>query len=132
MRILHVPYSFAPDPPGGTEIYVESLAACQRAMGWEAAVAAPGRESAKYEHAGIPVWRFATCPQLSLRELYGEGDSVAAEGFARIVDAYRPDVIHLHAMTSAVSVRLTDHAACRGIPVVFNYHTPTVSCPRGT
>jgi glycosyltransferase involved in cell wall biosynthesis len=132
MRILHVPYSFHPDPVGGTEIYVESLAAWQRALGCEVAVAAPASRDAQYEHAGIPVWRFGVAPQLSLREIYGEGDPTAAEGFSRIVDAYRPDVIHLHALTTAVSVLLTDYASRRGISVVFNYHTPTVSCPRGT
>jgi glycosyltransferase involved in cell wall biosynthesis len=132
MRILHVPYSFYPDPVGGTEVYVESLAASQRALGCEVAVAAPASQNAQYEHAGIPVWRFGVGPQRDLREIYGEGDPVAAEGFGRIVDAYRPDFIHLHALTAAVSIRLTEHASRRGIPVVLNYHTPTVSCPRGT
>jgi glycosyltransferase involved in cell wall biosynthesis len=132
MRILHVPYSFFPDPPGGTEIYVDSLAAWQRTLGMDAAVAAPAAGSAKYERSGLPVWRFAASSHVSLRELYGEGEPAAAEEFGRIVDEFHPDVVHLHAMTSAISVRLADEVKRRGVPIVFNYHTPTVSCPRGS
>jgi glycosyltransferase involved in cell wall biosynthesis len=132
MRILHVPYSFPPDPPGGTEIYVVGLAQLQRTLGCDVAVAAPAGAAASYEHAGIPVRRFPVCPHLTLRQLHGEGDPVAAEGFGRIMDEFRPEIVHLHGMTSAISVRLAAEASRRRIPIVFNYHTPTVSCGRGT
>ena len=66
------------------------------------------------------------------RELYGDGDPRAAAAFARILDEERPDVVHLHAFTCAVSLRLVREAKRRDIPVVFSYHTPTVSCQRGT
>ncbi len=49
-----------------------------------------------------------------------------------MLDEERPDVVHLHAFTHAVSPRLAREAKQRGIPVVFSYHTPTVSCQRGT
>lgn len=132
MRILHVPYVFYPDPAGGTEIYVESLARWQRTLGVEAAIAAPGKSAVRYEHAGLPVWRFPAATEVSLRELYGEGEPATALEFGRILDEFQPDVLHLHAMTSAISVRLADEAIRRGIRTVFNYHTPTVSCPRGS
>jgi len=132
MRILHVPYSFYPDPPGGTEIYVDSLATWQRELGVEAGIAAPGRENTRYEHAGMRVWRFAAASDVSLPELYGEGEPAAAREFGRILDEFRPDVAHLHAMTSTISVRLADEAMARRVRTVFNYHTPTVSCARGT
>src|SRR5262249_32773679 len=44
----------------------------------------------------------------------------------------RPRIVHLHARTSAVSERLIDAAHDAGAAVVFTYHTPTVSCTRGT
>ena len=40
--------------------------------------------------------------------------------------------MHLHARTSAISERLVDAAHDAGAAVVFTYHTPTVSCARGT
>jgi glycosyltransferase involved in cell wall biosynthesis len=70
--------------------------------------------------------------RVELRDLYGEGDAVAAAGFAQVLDEFRPDLLHLHAFTSAVSVRLADEASRRSIPIVLTYHTPTVSCTRGT
>ncbi|MDP9171853.1 MAG: glycosyl transferase group 1, partial [Acidobacteriota bacterium] len=71
MRILHVPYSYYPDPAGGTEIYVNALAKWQRSFDCESAVAAPATLASRYEHEGIPVWRFAMSPAPTLTELYG-------------------------------------------------------------
>jgi glycosyltransferase involved in cell wall biosynthesis len=59
-------------------------------------------------------------------------DEIAAEGFIKIIAQTRPDIVHLHARTAAVSERLVDVAHAAGARVVFTYHTPTVSCARGT
>ncbi|PIQ82931.1 MAG: glycosyl transferase group 1 [Candidatus Omnitrophica bacterium CG11_big_fil_rev_8_21_14_0_20_64_10] len=64
--------------------------------------------------------------------MYGEGDPIAAESFERLLEAERPDAVHLHAFTAAVSIRLVRAASSRGIPILFTYHTPTASCQRGT
>jgi glycosyltransferase involved in cell wall biosynthesis len=131
MRILHVPYHYYPDAVGGTEVYVDGLTQSQRALGDHPMIAAPGHNQ-HYEHSGIPVWRFPVSPDTGLRDLYGDGDRIAARGFGEILDKVAPDVVHLHAVTSAISVRLAEQAANRGVPVILNYHTPTVSCARGT
>ncbi len=132
MKSLHVPFGFYPDVVGGTEVYVAALAASLARQDHPAAIAAPGGAATQYVHGGIPVHRFATGRVADASELYDEGDPVAAEGFARILDRERPDVVHLHAFTRACSVLLVRKARARGIPVVFTYHTPTVSCARGT
>ncbi len=133
MKVAHVPFCFHPDPVGGTEVYVEALARAQRQHGFSAIVAAPGQRSDRYEHDGLPVRRFSVQPWVGdIRELYGHGDAQAAGAFGRILDEERPDIVHLHALTPAVSLRLVREAAARGIGVVFSYHTPTVSCQRGT
>lgn len=133
MKLLHVPYCFYPDPVGGTEIYVQGLAREQRRLGIEAIVAAPGEADAKYTHDGLMVRRFAVSPTVKdPRDLYGNGEPQAAAAFTRILDEERPDVVHLHAFTRAVSLRLVRESKRRDIPVVFSYHTPTVSCQRGT
>jgi glycosyltransferase involved in cell wall biosynthesis len=95
-------------------------------------VAAPGRREQRYSHGNVPVWRFPTAEITDLTDLYGRGDAEAARSFAGILDTERPDIVHLHAFTTAVSVRLVREVKQRGIPVVFTYHTPTVSCQRGT
>ena len=58
MKVVHVPFCFFPDPVGGTELYVQSLARAQRQRGVSAIIAAPGSRSEQYEHDGLLVRRF--------------------------------------------------------------------------
>ena len=136
LKTIHVPYTFAPDPIGGTEIYVEALAHELRARGVESLIAAPSSSDVdeSYNHQGLRVRRFREGRESRsmLREIFGLGSAEAAAGFARILDDERPDVVHIHAFTRAVSVLLVQVAKQRGLPVFFTYHTPTVSCQRGT
>jgi glycosyltransferase involved in cell wall biosynthesis len=132
MKILHVPFCFRPDAVGGTEVYVEALAREQLARGLDAVVAAPADFDAVYAIDGLNVRRFATGPVQDLTTLYGAGDPAASATFGAVLDEEQPEVVHLHAFTSAVSVRTVAEAHRRGIGVVFTYHTPTVSCQRGT
>ena len=67
-----------------------------------------------------------------MSELYGEGDELAAREFEKILDEEEPDLVHLHAFTRGVSLKIVRAAKARQIPVVFTYHTPTVTCTRGT
>lgn len=132
MKILHVPFSFAPDPIGGTEVYVEGLCRNLEPLGVGAVVAAPAAADATYEERGLRVRRFAASAGGRLETLYGAGDPVAAAAFERVLDAEQPDLVHQHAVSPACSVRLMRAAERRGLPVVFTYHTPTASCARGT
>lgn len=132
MRVLHVPYCYYPDPVGGTEIYVAALAGEQRKRGFDPAIAAPGSANDEYSNSGLPVFRFAGRAAMGLDELYGDGDPEAARNFEAILARFRPDVLHLHARSQAVSVLLARAAKQRGVPVVFTYHTPAVTCARGT
>lgn len=132
MKVLHVPFCYYPDPVGGTEVYVGALTACQAALGLTVSIAAPGSENAEYIHEGSPVYRFAGAASLDLRDLYGTGDAVAAARFDEILQRTDPDIVHLHAFTSAVSLRLAEAVRRRNLPFLFTYHTPTVTCSRGT
>jgi glycosyltransferase involved in cell wall biosynthesis len=133
LNILHLPYTFAPDACGGTETYVEGLASALVARGWSSIVAAPGTKNEGYEVRSLPVRRFETSQgAMRLEHLYGEGDPVAARAFERVLDDTAPSIVHFHAFTPAVSVRLARATKARGLPMVFTFHTPTVSCVRGT
>ena len=132
MHILHVPYTFAPDPMGGTEVYVAGLAAALKLHGFISDIAAPAYINQSYDYNGIPVHRFAQSSSPAFAHAYGEPDETAAASFRKLVDRLKPRIVHLHARTSAVSERLTDIAHEAGAKVVFTYHTPTVSCARGT
>ncbi|MFN6460352.1 MAG: glycosyltransferase family 4 protein [Nostoc sp. DedVER02] len=133
MKVIQVPFCFYPDPVGGTEVYVEALSRYLQQQGVEVLIAAPGEVNQSYLYNQLRVRRYAISNQVeNLREIYGEGDRQAALEFSRILEAEQPDLVHLHAFTSGVSLSLVQAAKQRQIPVVFTYHTPTVSCLRGT
>ncbi len=130
--VLHVPYTYHPDPCGGTEIYVGNLVRELAPLGWTGAVAAPAPSASQTNRDGIPVLRFPTNVPVDPAALYENGDPAAADAFGRILDELRPALVHLHASSRAVSVLLVRAAKARGVPVLFTYHTPTVTCLRGT
>ncbi len=132
MKVLHIPFIYYPDPCGGTEIYVAALCRLLNEAGHENIIAAPGKEMATYEHESLRVHRFATHPELTQEMMYGTGDPVAAQNFARVLDEVRPDLVHFHAFSPGVSVLCLHETQQRGIKTLATYHTPTVSCQRGT
>lgn len=132
MRALHVPFGYYPSPHGGTEVYVAALGAKLQGHGVTSVIAAPGECNETYEWAGMTVHRFGTSPETELASLYGEGDVIAAAEFGRILDRVRPDLVHFHALTAGASVLAMREVKSRRIPLIFTYHTPTVSCVRGT
>jgi glycosyltransferase involved in cell wall biosynthesis len=113
-------------------VYVRALAQRLGARGYPSAVAAPGVAPAAYLDGGLPVYRFPSDARPRLELAYGVADEIAAQGFKTIAAQARPDIVHLHARTAAVSERLVDVAHAAGARVVFTYHTPTASCARGT
>jgi glycosyltransferase involved in cell wall biosynthesis len=132
-NVLHVPYCYAPDPMGGTEVYVQSLAEGLSRRGIRSSIAAPGKHDESYESGGLSVHRYALDSAApALETIYGAGDAVAAAGFARMLDRLQPELVHLHAFTSGVSLRIMRVVRERGLPLLFTFHTPTVLCLRGT
>jgi glycosyltransferase involved in cell wall biosynthesis len=132
--VLHVPFTWFPDAVGGTEIHVAALIGALQARGIGGAVAAPGIQDQAYAHQGVPVYRLATDPRPDLAQAYGAPDRRVAQSFAALLERLRPrpQIVHLHARTAAVSQALLDAARMAGAKIVFTYHTPTVSCARGT
>ena len=133
MKILQIPYCYYPGPVGGTEVYVEALAAKIGELGHTCVVVAPGKKTEEYFHEGIKVRRYAISEgKCSLVDLYGMRDDKAVLEFAKILDDEKPDIVHMHALTRGASGELINEATKRKIRIVFTYHTPTVSCQRGT
>lgn len=130
--VLHVPFTYFPDPCGGTEVYVDALAQGLGEHGFRNAIAAPGDRAVRYLHNGLPVHRFEIDRRAGFAAAYGAPDRAAARNFRAVVEEIAPAIVHLHAHTSAVSACLVDVAHDMGAQVVFTYHTPTVSCARGT
>jgi glycosyltransferase involved in cell wall biosynthesis len=131
MKVLHAVYSAEPDPPGGTEIYVTGLCAELRREHVASVIGAPGIGGPPTDSHGTPVRRFHVDAPATLDQLYA-GDRAVAAAFERVVVEESPDLFHQHALSPACSVELARQARRHGLPVVFTYHTPAVSCQRGT
>jgi glycosyltransferase involved in cell wall biosynthesis len=132
MKSLHVPFHFYPDAVGGTEVYVLALARQLRNSGHEVNIAAPGERREHYSHEGIPVHRFTTGKLKDISGLYGDGDKFAAQQFAEILDETEPELVHLHGVSPATSVKVIREIKSRRIPVVLTVHIPGILCSRGT
>jgi glycosyltransferase involved in cell wall biosynthesis len=132
VKILHCSYSAYPDPPGGTEVYVSALCRALDRLGVDSVVAAPGSHNESLEWNGLSIRKYATSQPKELEQLYGGADAETSARFARILDDEQPDIVHQHALTAACSSDVARQAKARGLPVVFTYHTPTVTCQRGT
>jgi hypothetical protein len=91
MKVIHVPFCFAPDPFGGTEVYVANLARDLHGFGVDSVVAAPSDTSRAYTIDDLRVRRFATSKVSDVAQLYGPGDALAAVEFSKILDEETPD-----------------------------------------
>jgi glycosyltransferase involved in cell wall biosynthesis len=120
-------------------VYAKGLSAELKKSGVENVIAAPaaGRseiaDGISDQGNGVRLRRFRCSERPGdLGEIYGEGDPVAAESFKKVLDEEKPDIVHLHAWSPAVSILLVREVKRRGIRIIQTYHTPTLSCPRGT
>lgn len=130
-QVVHVPFGYLPDTLGGTEIYVAGLVTELAQLGVSSVVVAPG-QSAEYVHDATHVLRIPPSPELSQEALYGEGDEGAAGRFGTALDSVKPQIVHFHAFTASASLLAMRECAQRRIPTLMTYHTPTVTCLRGT
>ncbi|MCX7176980.1 MAG: glycosyltransferase family 4 protein [Proteobacteria bacterium] len=141
MKILLTVHQFLPDYASGTEILALHTALEFRSRGHEVQVltalpAASGIPDTarfdRYEFEGIPVTRFkhAHCNMGSQDNPAEQeyNNLLVAEQFARLVDSFRPDVVHFfHLMRLSASI--VDVCLAKDIPMVL---TPTdfwLVCP---
>lgn len=111
-------------------MYIIGLARGLMKLGWEVLITAPGARNETYQIEGLHVERFSGAARPE--SAHGIPDELAAHNFDQICARFQPDVVHLHAHTAAVSHLLFDVAKAHLAKTVFTYHTPTVSCARGT
>ncbi|MGH7140499.1 MAG: glycosyltransferase [Pirellulales bacterium] len=129
MRIAHLPSSYFPDSLGGTEVYVRSLCDELQQLGHATAVVWHSETT-----DGLPERAFTLQPIEPLRRshIYTRFTGQEPRGFRELLREWQPDVVHFHAFTLGAG---GDHAECcrrRKIPYVITYHTPAMSCARGT
>lgn len=137
MRIVQAVGWYYPDSWGGTEIYVAALAHRLRGAGHDLAVASPDpsqRLERRYDHDGIPVYRYPIPSSPTRAEAQGSTLVRGAERFHRWLDAFRPDVVHFHTFVTGLGLAEVDAARRAGARVIATTHAATLGfiCARGT
>jgi len=137
LKVLQAVGWYYPDSWGGTEIYVAALAGRLRAAGHEVAIAAPdashGTER-RYEHDGIPVYRYPIPSNPTRAEAQGGVSVRGADRFHRWIEAFRPDVAHFHTFVTGLGLAEIEAARRAGARVIVTTHAASLGfiCARGT
>ena len=133
MKVIHIPYSFHPENFGGTEIYVKELAISLKKYNVTSIVLFPGKRNSIFYYKGIKVYEIEIPEKIiNLNELYGAGNKIFTQNFFNVILKEKPDIIHIHSYTRAISSELVKNLKKQNIKLIFTYHTPTVGCLNGT
>lgn len=135
MRILYVTHGFPPDRVGGVEVHAEQLA---RALAREhdVGVLYPVEDASLEPFS----WRRREVDGVSRFEARVARDGIRFENvywnakvdamFERLLDAWKPDVVHVHSLIF-LSFGILDVTRRRGIPSVMSLHDFFSVCPLG-
>lgn len=129
MRIAHALGWYFPDSVGGTEVYVEGLCRRVRAAGHEVMVAAPWPGHADrrvYEHDGVPVFRYGTTATPTREEANHRVATRGSEALHGWLADVRPDVLHVHSLTTGLGLSEIRAARRLGIRVIVTCHLPSL------
>jgi len=135
MRILFLVHDFLPAHPSGTEVYTGALALRLARMGHEVRLFATEKDIAR-PHMALEErrWQGLRVHELVNNLFYDDFRETwdyppAAAAFARVLDEYRPDVLHVMHLLY-LSVGCVEEAHRRGIPVLFTLHDFWLQCAR--
>lgn len=143
MRVLHLSSLYAPFAFGGAERVVELLAEQQVARGLDVAVShlvpepSPatvrnGVQVRPLRHRN-PLWIEDSAkypgPVRNLNKIATLFNALTAQDFARVVDDFRPDVVHTHSMVELPPM-VWSRARSRGVKVVHTLHDFDLLCIR--
>lgn len=131
MNILHVVHQFLPKYVGGTELYAANLAIGLRDHGHSVAIFAGDDAAGQRTWQGLPVHTVVGGLR-GPRGVVGTfltvfGNKSTSAAFERVLDVFRPDVVHVHHL-AGLSPALPAQAAARGIPTVFTLHDYWFTC----
>jgi len=121
MRILHLGKFYPPDI-GGMETYLADLAAAQRDQGFQVAVLVHGRP-----RPDDPDWLLRVPVAFTL--IYAPFAPGFRRALRRMLQKFKPDVLHLHLPNNAAFWALTLHAAL-DVPWVIHWHADVLTNPK--
>jgi glycosyltransferase involved in cell wall biosynthesis len=137
MKIVHAVGWYFPDGLGGTEVYVAGLSERQRQAGHSVTVVSPSAGAAArvdYVHDGTRVMRYPVPLEPTRKEAQGHAQARGAEVLHEFLRETRPDIVHVHTLTTGLGVTELRAAKAAGAKVVVTNHLPGMGyiCARGT
>lgn len=143
MRILHLSSVYAPDSVGGAEKVAETLALAAVRAGHTVGVCHVAREGGGSRcQDGVTVYPFAhrnpiwigdpvsrPAPWRQLNKVVTLFNALIAADFARVLDAFQPEVLHSHSMVELPPF-VWQVARRKGVPVVHTLHDYDLLCIR--
>ncbi len=137
MRVVQAVGWYLPESLGGTELYVAALAAWLQRAGHDVHIAVPDAAQAserRYEHAGVPVYRYPIPSRVTRDEARGRASVRGAERFHRWLDGLKPDVVHVHTFVTGLGLAEVEAAQAAGARVIVTSHSASLGfvCERGT
>ena len=134
MRILHVNKFLY--RRGGAEAYMQDVAALQRSVAHEVAffgMSHPANGEQRFASHFPPYLELDPPPHTATGRARAIGrmlwSTSAARGLDEVIDAFRPDVAHLHNIYHQLSPSILRPLARRGIPTVMTLHDYKLACP---
>lgn len=127
MKIVHLVGWYFPDSVGGTEVYVEGLCRRLRAAGHDVLVAVPTTmmdRAGTCTHDDVPVFRYRIARDPTRDEAYHRVPVRGATALYEWLAGQRPDVLHVHSLTTGVGLPELREARRLGIRVVVTCHLP--------
>ncbi len=137
MRIIHAVGWYFPDRFGGTEVYVAGLCSRLRAAGQDVLVAAPDAgalQERRYEHDGVPVYRYPIPAKPTRAESQGLIAVRGIERFHQWLADNHPDIVHAHTFVTGLGLPELRAAKEAGARVIVTTHSASLGwiCQRGT
>ena len=135
MRVLFVTHDYLPNHPAGTEIHTQELSRRLQEFGVEAELFTTEKDVSRRnlslevrEQDGMRVHELVQ--NLFHDEFRETWDyPPAARAFGRVLDAFRPDVVHfMHLLY--LSAGCVEEARRRRIPILFTLHDFWLTCAR--
>lgn len=137
MKILEVIHDFLPNHAAGSEIYTANLCRALSAAGHEVVVFTCEENRALEQHT-LTRREFDgyTVHEAIYNRIYDDvsehwDDPAMARLFAEVLDAERPDLVHVQGLQFVGGVSSLSEVARRGIPQVMTLHEYWWLCPRG-
>ncbi|MHB1295282.1 MAG: glycosyltransferase family 4 protein [Anaerolineae bacterium] len=136
MKVLQVIHTFMPDSQAGSEVYTYLLAKALQQR-HEVAVYYRTADGSQQDHSllrdeyqGIPVYRLVNNFSWSRGPDFEYFDPGQEPAFRRVLDEFRPDVVHFQHLAAGLSTSLPSVASSRGIPTLLHLHDFWCLCPK--